>query len=106
MHVAPMPERPPFMNGLMAFQVALSPRDMAGGRWKIADESGRRFEGSEGQRWVIAKTEHALISQSIRADTEIFYRSTIYFLGSCTNVWVVVPENVPILFKQKRDGDS
>ena len=44
---------------------------MAGGRWKIADESGRRFEGSEGQRWVIAKTEHAL-SQSIRADTEIF----------------------------------
>ena len=47
MHVAPMPERPPFKNGLTAFQVALSRRDMAGGRWKIADESGRRFEGFE-----------------------------------------------------------
>ena len=49
MHVAPMPERPPFKNGLTAFQVALSRRDMAGGRWKIAYESGRRFEGFEGQ---------------------------------------------------------
>ena len=102
MHVAPMPERPPFMNGLMAFQVALSPRDMAGGRWKIADESGRRFEGSEGQRWVIAKTgaRPQPINSSGYGD---LYRSTIYFLGSCTNVWVVVPENVPILFKQKRE---
>lgn len=34
MHVAPIPERPPFMNGLTAFQVALSLRDMAGGRWR------------------------------------------------------------------------
>ena len=31
MHVAPIPERPPFMNGLTAFQVALSLRDMAEG---------------------------------------------------------------------------
>jgi hypothetical protein len=28
MQVAPMPDKPPFMNGLTAFQVALSFRDM------------------------------------------------------------------------------
>ena len=46
MHVAPMPERPPFMNGLTAFQVALSLRDMAGGggrlRMKVAAASKAR----------------------------------------------------------------
>ena len=32
MQVAPMPERPPFMNGLTAFQVELSAKDMV---WRV-----------------------------------------------------------------------
>ena len=60
MHVAPMPERPPFMNGLMAFQVALIPRDMAGGRWKIADKWPPLRRLLKDRGWVIAKTEYAL----------------------------------------------
>jgi len=101
MHVAPMPERPPFKNGLTAFQVALSRRDMAGGRWKIADESGRRFEGFEGQR-----LGHRLSTLSQPIDLSGYGDLSPLdhlFLGSCTNVWVPVPENVPILVKQKRE---
>lgn len=36
MQVAPMPERPPFMNGLTAFQVELSARDMVLGGWWVS----------------------------------------------------------------------
>ena len=36
MQVAPMPERPPFMNGLTAFQVALSARDMVSRGWLVS----------------------------------------------------------------------
>ena len=36
MQVAPMPERPPFMNGLTAFQVALSARDIVSRGWLVS----------------------------------------------------------------------
>ena len=36
MQVAPMPERPPFMNGLTAFQVAFSARDMVSRGWLVS----------------------------------------------------------------------
>ena len=45
MQVAPMPDKPPFMNGLTAFQVALSLRDMVWVVWCVRRRTERRSRG-------------------------------------------------------------